>query len=84
MDSFGGSRIRSPEMHVEVRGSPQGTSAAYQEMYDIGEALHNVGGEVMSSINVIVIRALGEISVLGRDEKNRSIFSQNFVVRIID
>jgi hypothetical protein len=70
-------------MHVEVRGSPQNTPAAFAKMCEIGDALHNVGGQTMSGIDVIVIRALGEVSNLGRDDKNRSIFSQNFVVRIL-
>mgnify|MGYP000884499006 CR=1 FL=1 len=83
IDAFGGKRIRSPEMHIEVRGSPQGTPAAFNKMCEIGDALHNVGGITVNGIDIIVIRALGEVSNLGRDDKNRSIFSQNFVVKIL-
>ncbi len=75
-----GGDIKRPDLHIEVRAATY--TAAKSKLEEIDAALHRFGNETVGSTRFILVKAAGEIMLLGKATRNRTLLSQNFEVLI--
>ncbi|MDD4776112.1 MAG: minor capsid protein [Syntrophomonas sp.] len=71
--------LEYPELHVETRAATY--AAAQTKAEAIDAALHAQHDVTLSSHKYLIIRALGVPCKLETDERNRTIFYQNFTIQ---
>jgi len=69
-----------PSFQVLVRGTPSGYLTAWNKIENIRDELHRRTNFTLNGIKYKSISASTDIEFIGRDEKNRPIFSCNFNV----
>lgn len=67
-----------PILQVLVRGTVSGYTTAYELAEDIYDVLHTMKNTTKNSTFYISITAATSIMYIGRDEKNRPLFSTNY------
>lgn len=71
-------QYRMPTFQVLVRGSQTASSALETKVAGIQTALDRFDGTI-SGVNYVDVQQQGEPAFLGRDEKERPLYSLNFV-----
>jgi hypothetical protein len=73
------SDLQYPELHVEVRAATYAAAQTKAEAVDA--ALHGQHDVTLSTHRYIIVRALGVPAKLETDNRNRTIFYQNFTIQ---
>ena len=67
-----------PTFQVRVRGAVGGYQAGYELAQSIRDALHQLTNQTFNGTRYIYIFASGDILYIGKDDKDRPLFSINF------
>lgn len=79
-EPYSGGELVRPEMHIEMRAATYTAAVAKRDA--VMTALHGLADTTLSGTLIVSIRAQGEMTNLGKDTRNRSIVSQNFLIKI--
>lgn len=74
-------RVRNPLVAITVRAGSENEAAGEQRTDDIFEAMLVLANTALGGSQYMGVLALGDISELGRDERDRFKWSMNFVVK---
>ena len=78
-EPYSGGELARPELHVEIRAATYLAAVAKRDA--VMTALHALTNTTINGNLYVVVRAQGEMTSLGRDGRNRSIVSQNFLIK---
>lgn len=74
--------VDRPSVQVRIRGETNGYSAAWSKAYDVFDNLLAIPAQVLNGDRWDGITTIGNINVIGYDEKRRPIFTTNFNIII--